>query len=174
MTSIVKHDSVDWIVSEDLDSKNIIWLPIFTIEFDKDYKRIFGLTSEGYWMNLIIRDKDEMITVSRNKREYLGIITALHKDRDELEKLVKEGLDKYTSGNYSIDIFPFVDLIKFAFQDFGFGGFWADRALDWLRQEDLDQELCLLIKEIIDKKGMDQKSRHYLFKLMKRYERSFQ
>jgi hypothetical protein len=170
LASIIKHNSVDWLVSEDLDSRQIMWLPIFTIEFDKDYKRTFGLTSDGYWLNHIVMGTDEKIHVCKEKSEYLGLITVLQKDRNEIEKLVRDGLDKYTIGEYSIEIFPFRNIIKFALQTFWFGGFWPDRALTWLRLEDFDEELCQITKKIITEKGLDQKGRHYLFKLMRRYE----
>ena len=169
MDKIIKQSSVDWIISESVDSEKVKWIPIFEIEFNKRYHRVFGLTSDGFWMNEIIMEDRKQISVVYNKSEYIGIITVLEKDRTYVEKLLIEGLSRNTAGNYTINIFPFVDLIKYALE-FG-SGYWSGLAISWLRQEDFDNAFCDLSNEIVSKKKLDQKSRHKLFKLQKRFER---
>ncbi len=166
---IIKSSSVDWINSNDIDSQSVQWIPIFTIQFDIDYKRTFGLTSNGLWMNLIVMGESEKINVAQ-KNDFLSIITVLEKDRKYIESLLVDGLKSNTDGGYTKDIFPFLDVMKYAIKTHG--GSWANKAINWLKQEEFDDELCVITEKIIVEKLMDQKTRHYLFKLMKRYERT--
>ena len=109
-------------------------------------------------------------SITKNKNQYLNIITVLEKERDYIEDILTNGLEKNTNGEYSKEVFPFLDLIKFALSTDK--GFWAEKALKWLRQEEFDEELCQITKDFVDKKLMNQATRHHLFKMMNRYERS--
>ena len=170
MEKIIKHNSIDWNSSTDLESIEIKWIPIFSLEFREDYSRIFGLTSDGYWMNKVFIGGNETISVVREKSEYIGLITVFEKDRTFIERNLLEGLKENTAGNYSLAIFPFLDLIKYALSEPNL--YWATLASNWLKQEEIDEELCEIIFEIVDQKRFNQNLRHHLFKLMKRYEQS--
>jgi len=117
----------------------------------------------------IVRENSYQINIIKEKSEYLGLITVLEKDRNDIEQLVLEGFRRSFDGD-EVDVFPFVDLIKFAIDKDR--GYWALKAVNWLRQDDFDNELCEIVKDIINKKNLDQKSRHLIFKMMKRYDRT--
>ncbi len=170
LNKIEKHINVEWSITLNSNSEEIKWIPIFCLDFDHDYKRTFGLTSDGKWTNLSPRLHRQTITVVHDQKEYLKIITALQKERPEIEEKLLEGLKKNTNGSYNVHIFPFLDLIKYALK--GDSNYWAKRAVSWLRQEEFDHELSLIAKKIITEKKLDQSARHQLFRLMKRFENS--
>ena len=114
MNIVEKHKTANWINSINSKLETITWIPIFTIEFDNDYKRIFGLCKDGNWITQVIQNGTETISLVRNKNEYIKIITVLEKDRLEMEKSLLAGLKSNTNGTYTIDVFPFLDLIKYA------------------------------------------------------------
>jgi len=168
MKKFKKKSKIDWVSSEYQDDQ-IYWFPVFTVEFNPNYKRVFGLTSDGFWMCKIVREDSYQINIIKEKPEYLSLITVLEKDRNDIEQLVLEGFRRGFDGD-EVDVFPFVDLIKFAIDKDR--GYWALKAVNWLRQDDFDNELCEIVKDIINKKNLDQKSRHLIFKMMKRYDRT--
>ncbi len=170
MNKIEKHTNIEWTISLDSNSKEIKWIPIFSLDFNNDYQQIFGLTSDGKWMNHLTQFNKQTIAVAHNQKEYLKIITALQKERSEIEEKLLDGLKKNTNGSYKIDIFPFLNLIKYAL--IGDSNYWAKRAISWLKQEEFDHELSIIAEKIITEKRLDQSARHQLFKLWKRFENS--
>ena len=167
---IRKKKSVNWSIAVHDELGRFDWIPIFSIQFSDDYTRNFGLTSDGHWVNEIIMGESINYSITKNKSQYLWIITVLEKERNYIENILTSGLEKNTDGGYTKEIFPFLDLIKFAL--WNDRGSWAKKALKWLRQEEFDEELSGITKDFVDKKLMDQTTRHHLFKMMKRYERS--
>ena len=167
---IRKKDSIKWTITKHHELGRFEWIPVFTISFSDDYQRTFGLTSEGHWMNEILMGDSLSYSIAKDRSQYLWIITVFEKERTYIEDILKIGLDKNTEGGYTKDIFPFLDLIKFAL--WTDRGSWAKKGLKWLRQEEFDDELCQITKDFVEEKLMDQETRHHLFKMMKKYERS--
>ena len=170
MQELEKHIKGDWIKSLDSDSNNIKWIPLFTVEFDENYKRTFGLTYNGNWMNQIIQSGKETIAVVKNKKEFIKIIAVLEIERSVIEKKLLEGLKINTDTKYNIHIFPFTNLIKYALQDGPI--YWVKHAISWLKPDEFDQELYTISNRIISEKKLDQGARHDLFKLVKAFEKS--
>lgn len=161
----------DWV--QILDSSNntcLNWVPIFEIAFDINYSRVFGITSDGFWMNLIVIGESKKVSIQHSHDVFLNLITVLQKERKDIEALLENGLEEQLKGRHNLNLFPFKLIMAYAIERGS--GFWAKRAVHWLKQEDFNQDFCRITKHIIQEKRLDQQSRHKLFRLMKRYERS--
>ena len=163
----LSHD-FDWIIGETTDNVQVKWIPICIVGFDPAYKRIIGLSSDGVWLNTFELPRSQKLSLIRKREDCYYIMAILDKKRLEIESLIKQGIAANNLPPAIYNTFPIVEILKFCLANDG--GHWSYRAATWLTQEDFDDELTNIVDTIISEKQLDQKTRHYLFALMKKYK----
>ena len=163
----LSHD-FDWIIGKTNDNVQVKWIPVCIVEFDPGYKRIIGLSSDGVWLNTFELPRSQKLSLIRKREDCYYIMAILDKERFEIESLIKQGITANNLPPSIYNTFPFVEILKFCLANYG--GHWSYRAATWLTQEDFDDELTNIVETIIREKQLDQKTRHYLFALMKKYK----
>lgn len=160
----LSHD-IDWIIGKTKENVQIKWIPICIVDFGENYKRVIGLSSDGVWLNTFELPRSQNLSLIRQREDCYFMMAILDKERTEIENLLKQGIASRNLKCTIYNTFPFVDILKFCLANDG--GHWSYRAVAWLRQEEFDDELTGIVKTIINEKQLDQKTRHYLFALMK-------
>ncbi|WP_338813342.1 hypothetical protein V9L05_18415 [Bernardetia sp. Wsw4-3y2] len=162
------NSKIDWKLGTTINDVTIEWIPICSVAFGDDYKRIIGLTKEEFWINGFEPPRTEGLYIIKNREDCYHIMAIIDKERIEIEELVKNGLKLNGMLVENFNTFPIKEIIKFSLTS---TRHWGIRAATWIRQEEFDEELCDITRMIIEKKELDQRSRHDLFKMMKRFEK---
>lgn len=150
------------------DKSQVGWIPICIIEFSPDYKRIIGLSDNGIWV-IAVDEPIYKLDLIKNRADCYFMITILTKGRNEVEQLLQEGIRTSGLNPNIFKSFPFKELIKHSLLNGS--AYWSSKGIDWLNQDDFDDEFVQIAQYIIEEKLLNQKYRHTLFRLMKRYER---
>jgi hypothetical protein len=161
----------NWEIGIGIGNSRIKWISIATVEFDPEYKRRIGITEHGVWITSIEREgANSQLFVIENRQDCYHLMAILEKDRNEIENLIKNGLEKNNLNKDKLITFPFKDLIKFTLANDS--SHWALKAKSWIRESELDDEFVDISNNIIKAKKLDQKTRHDLFKLVNRYKKN--
>lgn len=160
----------NWEIGIENSQSNIRWIPIATVEFTPDYKRRIGISEHGVWVNTIERGTPgNHLSLVVNCKDCYTIMAILEKERAEIEDLIKKGLEQNHLREDLFYTFPFKELIKFTLVSSS--NYWGLKAISWIREGEFDEELVEISNRIIEEKKLDQKSRHYLFKLVQRFKK---
>ena len=146
------------------------WVTICPLEFSATYQRTIGLSENGIWVQKDNRDINNDIYLIETRNDCYYLLTVLEFDRLKIENWLMNGLETAGLPIELINTFPFKELIKYTLTSGT--PYWQGLAIKWLRQEDFDNEFRNISISIIERKELDQKSRHQLFRMKKRYEKS--
>lgn len=160
-------DTIGWKIGKTRDDKEVRWVPIITVDFG--YKKVIGLTTDNFWVTTFEPPMTTDLFLVSDRQGCYHIMAILEKERAEIERKLKLGIEELELPISIYASFPFLDLIKFTLS--ADGGHWGFKAAKWLRQEEIDDELTAIINDLIVRKSMDKKTRDELFTMMKRYER---
>ncbi|HEY4788700.1 MAG TPA: hypothetical protein VIH57_21765 [Bacteroidales bacterium] len=168
LTDYMINSKIDWKLGKNKDNAIVEWIPICSVIFSDGHKRIIGLSKDGFWINVFESPRTENLFVIKNREDCYYIMAIIDKERIEIESSIEKGLDLNDLSIKLIDTFPFKEIIKYSLI---IGRHWGIKATKWIRQKEFDEELCNITRMIIEKKELDQRSRHDLFKMMNRFEK---
>lgn len=162
------NSKIDWKIGKTKNNVTIEWIPICSLVFSNEYKRIIGLTKDGFWVNGFESPRNEDLYMIKSREDCYYIMAIIDKERTDVENQLLNGLKLNNISTDVLNTFPFNDIIKFSLTS---TNYWGIRATSWIRQKEFDDELYNIGQSIIDKKGLDQRSRHDLFKMMQRFKK---
>ena len=136
----------------------IRWLPITSI----GQGRWVGMSEDGYW---VVEGKENEVIIISADNSLIFLLQCLERPRAEFVESLNKGL---SNNNLSIVIaqnFPFDDLIACGLT-FG-NDYWAELALEWLKDQSLNKKIKDALTKLIKFKGASQKLRHKAQRILK-------
>ena len=143
------------------DRKHIEWTPIFDI---KNSGYFAGVDNDGNWF----ADTAEGLK-PLDEGGGIGILPILEMTRANFNSYINH---KIKSANLKADL-KLSDLVnKIIRLSFGISTYWAELGIEWLDENEIDNDLKSKLNYLIENKKHSQNFRHKAYTKIKRYERT--
>ena len=100
-------DRINWKVGITKDNIEIKWIPICTVEFGSENKRIIGLSQDSLWINTFELPRKNDLYIIKSREDSYHIMAILDNERAEIEELIKKGIEYNDLALEIFNTFPF-------------------------------------------------------------------
>jgi hypothetical protein len=148
-----------WEMSYECEYTNLeTWIPIINI-FDNEIR--IGLSILGYW----VLENDIHIIRLCCDDDLRALLPCLQRPYDRIIHDIENALFEHNLPREIINNLPIRELIILAlkFQS----DFWASKALEWLENICIDEDIIFELNQIIKEKSMSQTTRNHAKKILK-------